>query len=129
MHQLIHPRLPIDGGADAVGVELDVEEDPGSFFVDDLLHPQPDLVAAAEVEFLRDENGEVDGLTLFQNGEHHATRVADEAGDEDDAGWAPSAAELESYAGRASDAGDAASLRRYLKSIRSGLRRGARRRR
>ena len=50
----------------------------------------------AEVEFLVEGDGTVEGLTLFQNGEHHATRLeGDEA-----KGWKPTPAELERYAGR-----------------------------
>lgn len=50
----------------------------------------------ASVVFHRSDDGEVEGLTLNQNGQNHATRLPD---DEADA-WSPSAAELEAYAGR-----------------------------
>jgi CubicO group peptidase (beta-lactamase class C family) len=49
----------------------------------------------ASVTFHRDEDGEVDGATLHQNGDHHATRLSD-----DDAAWEPTAEDLADYAGR-----------------------------
>ena len=55
------------------------------------------LAVEASVAFHRDEDGEVDGLTLNQNGQVHATRLAD---DEEVEEWAPSADELADFAGR-----------------------------
>jgi hypothetical protein len=51
----------------------------------------------ASVEFLRTDAGEVEGLTLHQNGEYHATRLADEDVQEP---WAPTAEELQEFTGR-----------------------------
>jgi CubicO group peptidase (beta-lactamase class C family) len=50
----------------------------------------------ASVTFHRNEDGEVDGLTLNQNGQAHATRLSDEGTAE----WDPSAAELAAFEGR-----------------------------
>jgi CubicO group peptidase (beta-lactamase class C family) len=50
----------------------------------------------ASVTFLRNEEGEVDGLTLHQGGDNHATRLAEDAAEE----WAPTVEELEAYTGR-----------------------------
>lgn len=50
----------------------------------------------AAVEFLRNDDGEVDGLTLFQNGENHATRIDD---DETPA-WEPTLEDLAEFEGR-----------------------------
>jgi CubicO group peptidase (beta-lactamase class C family) len=47
----------------------------------------------ASVVFHRDDDGEVTGLTLRQNGETHATRL-------DDEGWEPTAADLRDFEGR-----------------------------
>ena len=49
----------------------------------------------AEVEFLLEADGTVEGLTLFQNGEHHATRLEGDSAKE----WKPTSAELARYAG------------------------------
>jgi CubicO group peptidase (beta-lactamase class C family) len=49
----------------------------------------------ASIVFHREEDGTVEGLTLRQNGEQHATRLED--GDE---AWAPSPGELEAFTGR-----------------------------
>lgn len=49
----------------------------------------------ASIAFHREDDGSVEGLTLHQNGEQHATRLED--GDE---AWTPSAAELEAFTGR-----------------------------
>ena len=54
------------------------------------------LVVEASVEFYRNDDGEVDGLTLFQNGEQHATRLDDEAAP----AWEPTAADLADFEGR-----------------------------
>ncbi len=56
------------------------------------------LEVEASVAFLRNDDGEVTGLTLVQNGERHATRLAgaEEAG----ARWAPTPADLEAFVGR-----------------------------
>lgn len=51
----------------------------------------------ASVVFHRNEDGEVDGLTLNQNGENHATRLPD---DEEASSWEPTAEELGDFAGR-----------------------------
>jgi CubicO group peptidase (beta-lactamase class C family) len=50
----------------------------------------------ASVEFLRNDDGEVDGVTLFQNGENHATRLDDDATPP----WEPTAEDLAEFAGR-----------------------------
>ena len=49
----------------------------------------------ASVEFLRDDEGEVDGLTMIQNGERHATRL-----EGDTAVWEPTAEDLADFDGR-----------------------------
>ena len=54
------------------------------------------LAVEASVTFLRDEAGDVEGLTLHQNGDNHATRLED---DEAEA-WAPTAEDLADFAGR-----------------------------
>ena len=51
------------------------------------------LAVEASVTFLRDEEGEVDALTLHQNGDNRATRLDTEA-------WEPSEDELSDFAGR-----------------------------
>lgn len=48
------------------------------------------------VTFHRSEDGRVEGLTLHQNGDQHATRLADDQ----EAAWEPTAEELADYAGR-----------------------------
>ncbi len=53
-------------------------------------------VVQASITFHRDAQGKVTGLTLHQNGDQKATRLAGEP----EQAWAPSAAELASYAGR-----------------------------
>ncbi|HSW30602.1 MAG TPA: serine hydrolase domain-containing protein [Longimicrobiales bacterium] len=50
----------------------------------------------ASVVFLRNAERRVTGLTLRQNGENHATRLADEAPEP----WKPTAAELAAFEGR-----------------------------
>ncbi len=53
-------------------------------------------VVEASVIFHHNEQGEVDGLTLLQNGENHATRLkGDEA-----LGWTPTPEELAAFEGR-----------------------------
>ena len=54
------------------------------------------LAVEASVTFLRDSEGEVEGLTLHQNGDNHATRLDD---DEAEAS-SPTAEDLADYAGR-----------------------------
>ena len=54
------------------------------------------LAVEASVTFLRGEDGEVEGLTMHQNGDNHATRLE---GEEAEA-WAPGAEELADFAGR-----------------------------
>ncbi len=54
------------------------------------------LTVEASVEFHRNDAGEVDGLTLHQNGENHATRLADDSS----AGWEPTVEELAEFEGR-----------------------------
>ena len=55
------------------------------------------LAVQASVTFLRSEDGEVEGATMHQNGgEQHATRLEGEAPEE----WAPTAEDLEDFAGR-----------------------------
>ncbi len=54
------------------------------------------LAVEASVTFLRDEEGDVEGLTLHQNGDNHATRLE---GDEADA-WEPAEEDLADFAGR-----------------------------
>ena len=54
------------------------------------------LAVEASVTFLRDAEGDVEGLTLHQNGDNHATRLE---GDEAEA-WEPEPAELADFAGR-----------------------------
>ncbi|NKB87819.1 MAG: serine hydrolase [Acidobacteria bacterium] len=50
----------------------------------------------ASIEFLRNDDDEVDGLTLFQNGENHATRLDDEGS----APWEPTTEDLADFEGR-----------------------------
>ena len=54
------------------------------------------LAVDASVTFLRDEEGDVEGLTLHQNGDNHATRLE---GDEAEA-WEPTPEELADFEGR-----------------------------
>ena len=54
------------------------------------------LPVEASVTFLRGEDGEVEGLTMHQNGEQHATRLGDDAPEE----WQPTADDLAGFAGR-----------------------------
>ena len=54
------------------------------------------LAVEASVTFLRDEEGNVEGLTLHQNGDNHATRLE---GEEAEA-WEPTAEDLAGFAGR-----------------------------
>ncbi|MFC1529506.1 serine hydrolase domain-containing protein [Gemmatimonadota bacterium] len=54
------------------------------------------LTVEASVDFHRNDQGEVDGLTLYQNGENHATRLADDSS----AGWKPSVEDLADFKGR-----------------------------
>ena len=54
------------------------------------------LAVEASVTFLRDPEGDVEGLTLHQNGNNHATRLE---GDEAEA-WEPTAEDLADFAGR-----------------------------
>jgi CubicO group peptidase (beta-lactamase class C family) len=54
------------------------------------------LVVEASVEFHRNDDGEVDSLTLFQNGEQRATRLDDETAP----AWEPTAADLADFEGR-----------------------------
>lgn len=49
----------------------------------------------ARIEFHRNEDGEVDGVTLHQNGAQHATRLEGEVDS-----WEPTADDLEEFAGR-----------------------------
>ncbi len=51
----------------------------------------------ASIVFHRNEEGQVDALTLNQNGQQRATRLPD---DEDEAAWEPTSAELEDFVGR-----------------------------
>jgi CubicO group peptidase (beta-lactamase class C family) len=50
----------------------------------------------ASVVFHRNEEGEVDGMTLNQNGENHATRLEDDEA----ADWEPTPEDLEDFVGR-----------------------------
>ncbi len=52
-------------------------------------------VVEASIVFHRNEAGEVDGLTLNQNGENHATRL-----DDDVAAWEPTVEDLADFEGR-----------------------------
>ena len=54
------------------------------------------LAVEASVTFLRDPEGDVEGLTLHQNGDNHATRLE---GDEVET-WEPTAEDLADFAGR-----------------------------
>ena len=54
------------------------------------------LAVEASVTFLRDPEGDVEGLTLHQNGDNHATRLE---GDEAEA-WDPTEEDLADFAGR-----------------------------
>ena len=54
------------------------------------------LPVEASVTFLRGEDGEVEGLTMHQNGDRHATRLGDDAPEE----WQPTEEDLEDFAGR-----------------------------
>ena len=54
------------------------------------------LAVEAAVTFLRGEDGEVEGLTMHQNGDRHATRLGDDAPEE----WQPTEEDLEDFAGR-----------------------------
>jgi len=53
------------------------------------------LNVEASITFHRNEEGEVDALTLHQNGDHRATRVAD-----DSVAWKPGPEELLAFTGR-----------------------------
>jgi CubicO group peptidase (beta-lactamase class C family) len=53
-------------------------------------------VVEASVTFHRNDDGEVDALTLHQGGDNRATRLAEDAPEE----WAPSVEELEAFTGR-----------------------------
>ncbi len=53
-------------------------------------------VVEASVVFHRNEAGEVDGITLNQNGQNHATRLDDDGA----AGWAPTVEDLADFEGR-----------------------------
>jgi len=50
----------------------------------------------ASVTFHRNDDGEVDGLTLHQNGENHATRLADD----ESVAWEPTVEDLADFEGR-----------------------------
>ena len=54
------------------------------------------LAVEASVTFLRGEDGEVEGLTMHQNGDNHATRLAGDAAE----GWEPTADDLADFTGR-----------------------------
>ncbi len=54
------------------------------------------LAVEASVTFLRDDEGDIEGLTLHQNGDNHATRLE---GEEAEA-WEPAEEELADFAGR-----------------------------
>ena len=54
------------------------------------------LAVEASVTFLRDPEGDVEGLTLHQNGDNHATRLEDEEAE----AWEPTAEDLADFAGR-----------------------------
>ena len=54
------------------------------------------LAVEASVTFLRNPEGDVEGLTLHQNGDNHATRL--EGGDAE--AWEPKAEDLADFAGR-----------------------------
>lgn len=53
-------------------------------------------VVDASVTFHRNADGEVDGATLFQNGENHATRLADDGSK----AWEPTTKDLKAFVGR-----------------------------
>lgn len=53
-------------------------------------------VVEASIVFHRNDDGEVDALTLNQNGQNRATRLADDASE----AWEPSPDELQEYVGR-----------------------------
>ena len=54
------------------------------------------LAVEASVTFLRDPEGDVEGLTLHQNGDNHATRLEGEGAE----AWEPTAEDLADFAGR-----------------------------
>ncbi|WP_420617126.1 serine hydrolase [Candidatus Palauibacter sp.] len=54
------------------------------------------LAVEASVTFLRDPEGDVEGLTLHQNGDNHATRLEGEGAE----AWEPTAEDLGDFAGR-----------------------------
>ena len=54
------------------------------------------LAVEASVTFLRDPEGDVEGLTLHQNGDNHATRLEGDEAEE----WEPTADDLADFAGR-----------------------------
>ncbi len=54
------------------------------------------LTVEASVTFHRNDNGEVDGLTLHQNGENHATRLDDD----ETTAWEPTVENLVDFEGR-----------------------------
>lgn len=54
------------------------------------------MVVEASVVFHRNEDGEVDGLTLNQNGQNHATRLADDEAPD----WEPTIEDLADFKGR-----------------------------
>ena len=53
-------------------------------------------IVDASIAFHKNDEGEVDGLTLFQGGERHATRLPDEEEEE----WKPTAEDLAQFVGR-----------------------------
>ena len=90
----------------APGVTLSFTRDGDRFFTQVSGQPQVEIVPTsdssfaltavdARVVFHRDGEGRVDGVTLHQNGENHATRLEDEA-----VAWEPAVEDLSAFEGR-----------------------------
>ena len=90
----------------APGVILTFEREGGTFYTQVAGQPRVEIVPTSDssfaltavdafVEFHRDEDGQVDGVTLHQNGENHATRMEDDV-----AAWEPTVEDLTDFEGR-----------------------------
>lgn len=90
----------------APGVTLTFTREGATFYTQVSGQPQVEIVPTsdssfaltvvdASVVFHRNDEGRVDGVTLHQNGENHATRVEDETVE-----WEPSAEDLADFEGR-----------------------------
>jgi hypothetical protein len=91
----------------APGVILTFTREGDTFYTQVTGQPQIEIVPTsdstftltqveASVVFHRNEEGEVDGVTLNQNGENHATRLEDDEA----SAWEPTPEDLEDFVGR-----------------------------